>query len=77
MVSIVRGKHIAESELKIFESAQDSSDRHEGWRYFIEKTGQKPGVDPTEATLQRQHELELRESTAMRELKMVFPPESD
>jgi hypothetical protein len=66
---VVGGKHSAESELKKFEDSQDSSDRHEGWRYFIEETTLKAGTDPTEATLLRQAELEGRESRALQEAK--------
>jgi hypothetical protein len=33
---VIGGKHQAELELKKFEDAQDSSDRHEGWRYLID-----------------------------------------
>ena len=64
---VVRGKETADSELKRFEECQDSSDRHEGWRYFIEKTDLKAGTDPTEATRHRQAELEARESKALQE----------
>lgn len=62
---MVRGKHNAESELEKFENSQDSSDRHEGWRYFIEKTSLKAGTDPAEATQYRQAELEGREANAL------------
>jgi hypothetical protein len=48
--------------LKKFEECQTSADRHEGWRYFIEKTDLKPGMDPAQATHRRQTELEMRES---------------
>jgi hypothetical protein len=75
VLAVVRGKQNAESELKKFEDFQDSSDRHEGWRYFIEKTDLEPGTDPAEATHRRQAELEGRESKALRETKTrVFPP---
>ena len=67
MLVVVSGKETADSELKRFEECQDSSDRHEGWRYFIEKTNLKAGTDPTEATQHRQAELEARESKAMQE----------
>lgn len=76
VVAVVNGKHSAESELKKFEDFQDSSDRHEGWRYFIEKTNLKAGTDPTEATQRRQAELEGRELKALREAKASnFPPQ--
>ena len=67
VVAVIRGKQTAESELKKFEDAQGSSDRHEGWRYFIEKTELKAGTDPVEATQHRQAELEGRELKALRE----------
>lgn len=67
VIVVVRGRKIADSELKRFEECQDFSDRHEGWRYFIEKTSLKAGTDPTKATQHRQAELEARESKAMQE----------
>jgi len=64
VVAVVSGKQRAGSELKKFEDSQDSTDRHEGWRYFLEKTDFEPGTDPVEATQRRQAELERRESKA-------------
>ncbi len=69
VVEVVRGKQNAESVLKKLETLQHSPDRHEGWRYFIEKTDQKAGTNPTEATHRRQAELEVRESKAIQETK--------
>ena len=69
VLAVVRGRQTAESELKNFEDSQDSSDRHEGWRYFLEKTDLQAGTDPAEATRHRQAELEGRESKALREAK--------
>jgi hypothetical protein len=69
VVAVVRGTHSAESELKKFEDFQGSSDRHEGWRYFIEKSSLKAGTDPAEATQRRQAEFDERESKALREQK--------
>ena len=75
VVAVIRGKPSAESELKKFQDSQDSPDRHEGWRYFIEKTDLEPGTDPVEATQRRQAELDWRESKSLRETKTrVFPP---
>lgn len=74
---MVKGRPLAESTVQALEAYQDPSDRHEGWRYFIEKTHHKPGIDPTEATQRRQQELDARESTAMRETKPIVPPESE
>ncbi len=75
VVTVVRGKQNAESALKNLEDSQDSSDRHEGWRYFIEKTNLKAGTDATEATQRRQADLEVRESRALREENLLnIPP---
>jgi len=75
VVAVVGGRHNADSELKKFEDSQDSSDRHEGWRYLIERTNLKAGTDPAEATRHRQAELEARESKALLEAKTpIFPP---
>jgi hypothetical protein len=73
VVEVVKGKQLAESTLQKLEACQDSSDRHEGWRYLIDKSDLKPGTDPTEATLLRQRELETRESKAMQESSIVHP----
>lgn len=75
VVAVVGSRLNAESELKKFEDSQDSSDRHEGWRYLIDKTNLKAGTDPAEATRHRQAELEARESKALREARTSnFPP---
>jgi hypothetical protein len=75
VVAVVSGRPNAESEVKTFEDSQDSSDRHEGWRYFIDKTDLKAGTDPAEANRHRQAELEARESKVLREAKASnFPP---
>ncbi|HYU46981.1 MAG TPA: hypothetical protein VEK84_12505 [Terriglobales bacterium] len=58
--------------MKKFEDCQTSADRHEGWRYFIERTDLKPGMDPAQATHRRQIELELRESKALQETSVLF-----
>lgn len=67
VVEVVKGRTNAESALKRFESDQNPADRHEGWRYFLEKTTLKAGTDPTEATELRQAELETRETKATQE----------
>jgi hypothetical protein len=64
VVEVVKGRTNAESVLKRFEEQQASSDRHEGWRYFLEKTTLKAGTNPAQATELRQAELESRESKA-------------
>jgi hypothetical protein len=77
VVEVVRGKQNAESALRKFQDSQGSSDHHEGWRYFIEKTEIKAGTDPAVATHKRQAELEVRESKALQETKTPISPSSD
>ena len=67
MVGVLKGRQNAETGLKKFEAGQSSSDHHEGWRYFIEKTDLKAGMDPAEATVMRQADLESRESSHCKE----------
>ncbi len=59
---VVKGRTQAEGTLIKFEAGQGSEDRHAGWRYFIEKTDLKVGMDPAIATKLRQTRLEMRES---------------
>lgn len=64
VMAVIKGRENAESVLKQFEKSQTSEDRHTGWRYFLEKTDLKVGMDPVEATALRQSRLEMRESQA-------------
>jgi hypothetical protein len=74
-VAVIGNKQGAEMQLKKFEDFQDSADRHEGWRYFIEMANLKAGANPAEATQQRQDQLEERELKAMQETDPLnFPP---
>jgi hypothetical protein len=72
VVAVVRGKQKAEITLKEYQASQSSSDHHEGWRYFFEKTEMAAGTDPAEATDLRQADLELRESKEPQETKSGF-----
>jgi len=64
VMAVIKGKVNAESTVTQFEKSQTSEDRHAGWRYFLEKTDLKAGMNPTEATTLRQMRLEVRESEA-------------
>ena len=66
VVDIVRGRQDAEAAMKRIEVQQSPEDWHTGWRYFLETTLLKAGMDPKEATHLRQKELEGRESEAAR-----------
>ena len=48
--------------MKQFKESQSSADGHEGWRYFLEKTELRAGMNPAEATNLRQRDLEIREA---------------
>jgi hypothetical protein len=74
VIAVVRGKQKAEATVKNFQDAQSSSDRHEGWRYFFEKTELAAGTDPAEATDRRQAELEQRELKAPASETNAFLP---
>lgn len=66
VMGIVRGRQDAEAAMKGFEVEQTSEDWNGGWRFFLETTLFKAGMDPKEATHLRQMELEVRESEAAR-----------
>lgn len=71
-MAVVKGKQKAESTVKEFQQSQSSSDHHEGWRYFFEKTDVPAGTDPAEATDLRQADLELRESKEPQEPRPII-----
>jgi len=62
VMAVIKGREEAEAALKQMERSQNSGDRDAGWRYFLEKTDLRPGMDPQKATNLRQARLELRES---------------
>jgi hypothetical protein len=59
--------------VKKFQDAQGSADHHEGWRYFLEKTDLKAGLDPAKATHLRQADLEVRENKAQHDADVLSP----
>ncbi len=64
VVAVIKGRDNAKLEVEHFEAGQSTEDRHAGWRYFLEKTHLKAGMNPEEATNLRQMDLENRESQA-------------
>ena len=74
VVLVVKGRENAEIRVKHFETGQSSEDRHAGWRYFVEKSDLKAGMDPAEATNLRQMKLEMRESQAQPDQVPVANP---
>jgi len=62
VVEVIQGRQNAEAVMREFQNRQSPPDAHEGWRYFLEKTGLRAGMDPVQATDARQRDLEIRES---------------
>ncbi len=78
VMAVIKGRVTAESTLGQFERSQASEDRHAGWRYFLEKTDLKAGMNPAEATSLRQMLLDVRESEAQQLSDQVpFTPRSN
>jgi hypothetical protein len=62
VVEVIHGRQNAEAVMREYQNRQSSPDVHEGWRFFLEKTGLRAGMDPVQATDARQRDLEMRES---------------
>ena len=66
VMAVVRGRRNAEGMMvNEFEGGQSQEDRTAGWRYFLEMTDLKAGINPQEASYLRQRDLEIRESNEM------------
>jgi hypothetical protein len=64
VVAVIRGIEAAHSALNDFDWCQSQEDRRVGWRYFLEETDLRPGMDPGKATKLRQVRFDLQESQA-------------
>jgi hypothetical protein len=73
VAAVIKGKQNAETTVKQYESGQSMEEHQAGWRYFLEKTDLKPGMDPEQATQRRQADLETRESKALQEERFLPP----
>jgi hypothetical protein len=62
VVAVIKGTKAAEKILKDFVQCQSEENRRAGWRYFLEKTDLRPGIDVEQATKLRQARLDLQES---------------
>jgi hypothetical protein len=62
VVAVIKGTEAAERTLNDFDCYQSEENRRAGWRYFLEKTDLRPGMDPEKATKLRQVRLDLQES---------------
>jgi hypothetical protein len=62
VMAVVKGRANALTMITQFEAGQSAEDRQEGWRYFLEKTDLKSGMNPEQATNERQSRMDVRES---------------
>jgi hypothetical protein len=61
-MAVLKTRAAAEQLLREYEFAQNETDRHNGWRYFLEQSDLLPGTSADEATRLRQTALDVRES---------------
>ena len=62
VVAVIKGVEAARRTLHDFGLYESEEGRLAGWRYFLEKTNLRPGMDPEKATKLRQERLDLVES---------------
>jgi hypothetical protein len=62
VVAVIKGTTAAERSLNDFDWCLSEENRRAGWRYFLEKTYLRPGMNPEKATELRQRLLDLQES---------------
>lgn len=65
VVAVIKGFEAAHETLDDFVLCQSEEDRTAGWRYFLEETDLRPGMDPEKATNIRQVRLDLHESAGI------------
>jgi hypothetical protein len=64
VVAVIKSIGAAKRTLNDFDWCQSEESRRAGWRYFLEETDLRPGMDPEKATKLRQVRLDLQESQA-------------
>jgi len=64
VVAVIKGIEAAQRTLNDFDWCQSEEHRRTGWRYFLEATDLRPGMDPDKATTLRQVRLDLQETEA-------------
>jgi hypothetical protein len=65
-MAVIKGTEAAERILNDFDCCQGDDNRRAGWRYFLEVTDLRSGMDPEKATKLRQVRLDLAESVCVR-----------
>jgi len=66
VVAVIKGIEAAQRTLNDFDWCQSEEHRRAGWRYFLEATDLRPGMDPEKATTIRQVRLDLQETEPSR-----------
>ena len=77
VVAVIKGTETAERILNDFDWCQSEENRRAGWRYFLEETDLRPGMEPEKATRLRQVRLYLQESQAYCTLHRVPPSKNE
>jgi hypothetical protein len=62
VVAVIKGIKVAQRTLDDFNWCESEENRSAGWRYFLEETDLRPGMDPEKATQLRQVRFDLQES---------------
>jgi len=62
VMAVIKGVKAAQRALNDFDGCQSEENRSAGWRYFLEETDLRPGMDPEKATQLRQARLDRQES---------------
>jgi hypothetical protein len=53
VIAVIKGTESAERTLNDFDECQGDDNRKGGWRYFLEETDLRSGMDPKKATMLR------------------------
>ena len=62
VVAVIKGIEAAQRTLDDFVWCQIEENQRAGWRYFLEQTDLRPGMDPERATILRQVRSDRQES---------------
>ena len=62
VVAVIKGTEVAERTLDDLDWSQSEENRRAGWRYFLEETDLRPGMDAEKATTLRQLRFDLQEA---------------
>jgi hypothetical protein len=62
VLSVIKGIDAAQRTLNDFDWCLSEENRRVGWRYFLEETDLRPGMDPEKATKLRQVRFDLQEA---------------